>query len=64
LRRPADLLALPEVRAHLDFGWPVAIGLLAVLHFVPDADDPAGAVAFLRDAIAPGSYLAVSRIGT
>ena len=35
---------------HLDFGLPVAIGLLAVLHFVPDAGDPAGAVACLRDA--------------
>jgi S-adenosyl methyltransferase len=29
LRRPADLLARPEVRAHLDFGQPVAIGLFA-----------------------------------
>jgi len=28
LRRPADLLAMPEVRAHLDFSRPVAIGLL------------------------------------
>ncbi len=42
----------------------MAIGLLAVLHFVPDAHDPAGAVACLRDAVAPGSYLTISRIGT
>jgi hypothetical protein len=34
------------------------------LHFLPDADDPAGTVACLRDALAPGSYLAISRIGT
>ncbi len=54
---------MPEVRAHLDFSRPVAIGLLAVLHFVSDADDPAGAVACLRDAVAPGSYLAISHIG-
>ena len=32
LRRPAELLANPEVRAHLDFGQPVAIGLFAILH--------------------------------
>jgi hypothetical protein len=64
LRRPAELLALPEVRAHLDFSRPVAIGLLAVLHFVSGADDPAGAVACLRDAVAPGSYLTISHIGT
>jgi hypothetical protein len=37
---------------------------LAILHFLPAADDPAGTVACLRDAVAPGSYLAVSHIGT
>jgi SAM-dependent methyltransferase len=64
LRRPAELLARPEVRAHLDFTKPVAMMLFAVLHFVPDADDPARIVACLRDAVAPGSYLAISHIGT
>jgi hypothetical protein len=64
VRRPADLLAQPEVRAHLDFTRPVAICLFAILHFVADADDPAGIVASLRDAVAPGSYLAISHIGT
>jgi hypothetical protein len=64
LRRPAELLANPEVRAHLDFSQPVAIGLFAILHFLRDADDPAGTVACLRDVVAPGSYLAISHIGT
>jgi hypothetical protein len=64
VRRPADLLAMPEVRAHLDFSKPIAIMLFAIVHFVPDADDPAGIVAHLRDAVAPGSYLALSHIGT
>ena len=64
LRRPAELLARPEVRAHLDFGQPVMIGLFAILHFLRDSDDPAGTVACLRDAVAPGSYLAISHIGT
>jgi hypothetical protein len=36
----------------LNFGQPVAIGLFAILHFLPDADDPAGTVACLRDAVA------------
>ena len=36
----------------------MAIGLFAILHFLRDADDPAGTVACLRDAVAPGSYLA------
>jgi hypothetical protein len=62
LRRPAGLLALPEVRAHLDFGKPVAVLLFAVLHFLPDDADPAGVVACLRDSLAPGSYLALSHV--
>jgi S-adenosyl methyltransferase len=37
--------------------------LLAVLHFLPNADDPTRAVACLQDAVVPGSYLAISRIG-
>ena len=64
VRRPAELLARPEVRAHLDLRQPVAIGLFATLHFVRDADDPAGIVASLRESVAPGSYLAISHIGT
>jgi hypothetical protein len=64
LRRAAELLAKPGVRAHLDFGQPVAIGLFAILRFLTDADDPAGTVACLRDAVARGSYLAISHIST
>ncbi len=44
----------------IDFGKPVAVLLAGVLHFVPDADRPAGIVAALREAMAPGSYLLVS----
>jgi hypothetical protein len=60
LRRPADLLTHP----HLDFSRPVAILLFAILHFVSDDEDPAGIVACLRDGVVPGSYLALSHIGT
>jgi hypothetical protein len=34
--------------------------MVALLHFVPDADDPIDLVARYREAMAPGSYLAVS----
>ena len=64
LRDPAALLALPQVRAHLDFSRPVAVLLFAVLHFIAGDDGPAGIVAVLRDATGPGSYLAVSHIGS
>jgi hypothetical protein len=63
LRDPAALLEDPDITAHLDFSRPVAVILLAVLHFIGDADNPAGIVATLRDAIAPGSYLVVSHVG-
>jgi len=64
VRRPAELLTMPEIRAHLDFRRPIAVLLVSVLHFVADADDPHAIVAAIRDALAPGSYLALSHIST
>jgi hypothetical protein len=58
--RPDDILGAPEVRQLIDFSRPVAVLLLAVLHLIPDAADPAGSVARLREAVAPGSYLLIS----
>ncbi|WP_024804003.1 SAM-dependent methyltransferase [Nocardia sp. BMG51109] len=57
---PDRILADPAVARLLGSGGPVAVLLLGVLHFVPDAADPAGCVARLREAVAPGSYLAVT----
>lgn len=57
LRGPKDILAAPEVGRLLDLEQPVALLLVAVLHFLEDSDDPYGAVAELRDALAPGSLL-------
>ena len=48
----------------LDFTQPVAVTLLAILHAIPDADDPHAIVAKLMDAVPPGSYLAVSHLGS
>jgi hypothetical protein len=60
LRRPDVVLTDPQVRRVLDFTVPMAVLMAAVLHFVPDADDPAGIVARYWDATVPGSYLVVS----
>ncbi|MFG2483300.1 SAM-dependent methyltransferase [Streptomyces virginiae] len=57
LRKPKEILAAPEVGRLLDLGRPVALLLVAVLHFLEDSDDPYAAVAELRDALAPGSLL-------
>ncbi len=55
LARAADLL---------DFSRPVAVTMLAILHAIPDSDDPYGIVAKLMGAVPPGSYLAISHVGS
>jgi hypothetical protein len=60
LREPAAILADPRVREALDFDRPIALMLVAVLHFVDEELDPYGIVATLLDALAPGSYLILS----
>src|SRR5437764_15259666 len=42
VRAPADILDHPELAKMIDFSAPVAVLLMAILHFVPDEDDPAG----------------------
>ena len=60
LRDTAAVLADPALDGFLDLGEPTAVLMFAVLHFVPEADDPAGVVAAYRDATARGSYLALT----
>jgi hypothetical protein len=57
LRDPAKILA--QAAEFLDFSQPVAVLLIAVLHFVQDSDDPYRIVTTLMDAVPPGSYLAI-----
>ena len=59
LREPAEILRNATVRGMIDFAQPAGLLLVAVLHFLADADDPWRIVATLRDALAPGSYLAI-----
>jgi hypothetical protein len=54
---------LSQARQLLDFSQPVAVTLLAILHAIPDADDPYAIVDTLMDAVPPGSYLAISHSG-
>lgn len=60
LRDPRSVLDHPETRRLLDLDRPVALLLVAVLHFLSEADDAYGVVAALRDALAPGSVLVVT----
>jgi hypothetical protein len=51
---------MEQAASVLDFGQPVAVMLLGILHFIPDEDDPAAIVARLMAAVPPGSYLAIA----
>ena len=59
-RRPEDLLSHPLAQQLIDFAEPAGLLIVAVTQFIPDSDDPWGLVARYVDALAPGSYLALS----
>jgi O-methyltransferase involved in polyketide biosynthesis len=54
--RDTDTIVAGAART-LDFTQPVAVILIAVLHFIPDADDPYQVVTRLMNALPSGSYL-------
>jgi hypothetical protein len=60
LREPEAILAHPKVRALIDFTQPAALLLVAIMHFITGAENPARILAVFRDALPAGSYLALS----
>ncbi|MDT0438333.1 MULTISPECIES: SAM-dependent methyltransferase [Streptomyces] len=62
-RDPASILSAPELRATLDLDRPVALTVIAIVHFMLDEDDAVGVVRRLLEPLPSGSYLAMS-IGT
>ncbi|TYR62727.1 SAM-dependent methyltransferase [Streptomyces parvus] len=60
LRDVEAILTDPDVKSLIDFDEPVALLFLSVLQFIPDGDDPFGALDRYRDALAPGSRLVLS----
>jgi hypothetical protein len=62
LKSPLDILSSPVVRSVLDFDEPVALMLIAVLHFLQEEDEAEAVLKTLLDALPPGSYLAASHL--
>ncbi|MEU9504144.1 SAM-dependent methyltransferase [Streptomyces sp. NPDC048196] len=60
VRDPKAVLDHPVVRELIDFDEPVALLLVAVLHFLRDAEDPAGVIATLAEALPAGSHLVLT----
>ncbi|WP_202963964.1 SAM-dependent methyltransferase [Actinoplanes friuliensis] len=57
---PGTVLDDPALRGLLDLDQPVAVLMMFLLHLIPDAAKPHEVVATYRDALAPGSFLAIS----
>ena len=59
LREPGTIL--PAAAQTLEFGQPIAVMLVGVLHLIPDLAGPAVIIHRLMDAMPPGSYLAITQ---
>jgi hypothetical protein len=60
LRDPQAILSHPKIRELIDPAEPAALLLVAILHFITDEEAPGAIIDAFRDALAPGSYLALS----
>jgi len=60
IRQPAQILAHPTVRELLDFDKPVAVLMVAVLHFVIDDEEIQRSLPALRGVLTSGSYVVIA----
>ncbi|MBV7246535.1 SAM-dependent methyltransferase [Streptomyces sp. MW-W600-10] len=58
VREPEAILG--QARKVLDFDRPIALSLIALMHFLRDEEDPYGITRTLVGALAPGSFLVLS----
>ncbi|MGH3491646.1 MAG: SAM-dependent methyltransferase [Sciscionella sp.] len=62
LRWPASVLDNPVTVQTLDLSRPVALLIVSVMHFIPDADDPAAILARYAALLPAGSMLVFSHV--
>ncbi|MZE76927.1 SAM-dependent methyltransferase [Streptomyces xinghaiensis] len=62
VREPRTIRDHPTIRRLIDFDQPVALMLVAVLHFIDDASDPEGILAALGEDLPAGSHLILSHV--
>lgn len=62
MRDPESILDHPETRGQLDFEQPIGLLVLMMLHWLPDETEPWKLMARYREALAPGSYLAIAHV--
>lgn len=61
-RQPEQIVNHPDVRRLIDFDQPVALLVVALFHFIPDSDDPAGIIRQFSASLCSGSYLVLSHL--
>lgn len=59
-REARQVIEHEEVRRLIDFDAPIGVLLVAVLHFIPDDGEALNTVRSFREAIPPGSYVAIA----
>lgn len=62
MRDPATILEHPRTQQLLDFDAPIGLLMVTVFHYVADTDGPKELMVRYRDALVPGSYLALSHV--
>ena len=62
VREPDEILTHPALQALIDLRKPVAVLLIAIMHFIKDDEVAYAIVERLKEATAPGSYLVVSHV--
>ena len=60
VRQPDRIFMDPRVRELVDPAEPIAVLLVAVLHFISDEEDPPAIVASVEEYLPSGSYLVIS----
>ncbi|HEX5403337.1 MAG TPA: SAM-dependent methyltransferase [Pseudonocardiaceae bacterium] len=60
--RTQDVLTAPATTRLLDFSQPIGILAVTLGHYLSPESDPAGMFGTYRDAVAPGSYLALTHL--
>ncbi|WP_280465344.1 SAM-dependent methyltransferase [Nocardia brasiliensis] len=64
IRHPGEILDQIKNHTTIDLDQPVAVTAIGVLHYVMDDERPGEIVAAFRDAMAPGSLLAITHGST
>jgi len=60
--RPDEVLHAEDTMRLIDFSQPVGVLAITIGHYLPPDSDPSGVFARYRDAVAPGSHLALTHL--